>query len=75
MTDPALEPILVYLRKHVESHKMGELRQQLLEAGYERAPVDRAIDVFLHGPRRPKSAIPCPGLSWCSRSTSRSWQP
>lgn len=50
MTDPSLEPILAYLREHSGRYSVKALRQQLLQNGYDRATVDRAIAVFQEQP-------------------------
>jgi len=51
--EPIFEPIFDYLRKHSEHSSLATLRGELLEYGYDRATVDRAIAVFQEQPAPP----------------------
>jgi hypothetical protein len=46
MTDPSLDPIFSYLREHSGRYSLSALREQLLQTGYDRALVDRAIAIY-----------------------------
>jgi hypothetical protein len=46
MTDPSLDPIFAYLREHSGRYSLSALREQLLQTGYDRAEVDRAIAIY-----------------------------
>ena len=48
MTDPSLDPIFAYLREHSGHYSLSALREQLLQTGYDRALVDRALAVYQH---------------------------
>jgi hypothetical protein len=47
------EAILAYLREHSGRYSLSALRQQLLQNGYDRATVDRAIAMFQEQPIPP----------------------
>jgi len=46
VNDPSSEPIFDYLRKNSQHSSLATLRGELLEYGYDRATVDRAIAVY-----------------------------
>jgi IS5 family transposase len=45
MTEPGPDPILAYLREHAGRYRVADLRERLLESGYDPAAVDRAVQV------------------------------
>jgi hypothetical protein len=60
MTGPSLDPIFAYLREHSGRYSLSALREQLLQTGYDRALVDRAIAIYQqeNPPTFPESVWP-----------------
>jgi hypothetical protein len=60
MTDSNLDPIFDYLREHSGRYSLSALREQLLQTGYDRAEVDRAIAIYQqeNPPTFPESVWP-----------------
>ena len=46
MPDASLDPIFAYLREHSGRYSLSALREQLLQTGYDRAEVDRALAIY-----------------------------
>lgn len=60
MTDPSLDPIFAYLREYSGKYSSRALREQLVQAGYDAAEVDRALAIYQdeNPSKAPESAWP-----------------